>query len=89
LQDALPAPKTKTLVDALEKIGASREEHTLLILNQLTDAIHLSARNVEKLELNTVDALKVYDVLRADKILIEKSALKYIQEFYGPKQSTP
>ncbi len=87
LQSALPAPKTKALVDALEKIGADREEHTLLIVNQLTDTINLSARNVEKLELNTVEALSVYDVLRADKILVEQSALKYIQEFYGPKQT--
>jgi large subunit ribosomal protein L4 len=87
MQNALPAPKTKALVDALEKIGADREEHTLLIVNQLTDTVKLSARNVEKLELNTVDSLSVYDVLRADKILVEQSALKYINEFYGPKQT--
>lgn len=29
--------------------------------------------------------VQIYDVLRADKIVVEKSALSYIQEFYGPK----
>ena len=30
-----------------------------------------------------MDHLNVYDVLRADKIVVEESAFKYIQEFYG------
>jgi ribosomal protein L4 len=37
------------------------------------------------LQVNTADKLKVYDILRADKIVIESAALAYIKEFYGPK----
>ena len=83
MQDQLSTPKTKTLVQALERWGVNQEEYGLLILNEQSPSIELSARNVEKLKLNTVDHLNVYDVLRADKIVVEESAFKYIQEFYG------
>lgn len=83
LKDQLSTPKTKTLVQALERWGVNQEEYGLLILNEQSPSIELSARNVEKLKLNTVDHLNVYDVLRADKIVVEESAFKYIQEFYG------
>lgn len=83
LQDKLSTPKTKTLVEALERWGVDQEDYGLLILSEQSPAIELSARNVEKLKLNTVDHLNVYDVLRADKIVVEESASKYIQEFYG------
>ena len=43
----------------------------------------LSARNVEFLEVNFASAVRVYDVLRADKIVVEEEALKYLQEFYA------
>ena len=83
VQGKLTTPKTKTLVEALERWGVDQEEYGLLILSEQSPMIELSARNVEKLKLNTVDHLNVYDVLRADKIVVEESAFKYIQEFYG------
>ena len=84
LQEKISAPKTKTMIQALERWGVSQEEHALLILNEISPNVQLSARNIEKLKLNAVNELQVYDVLRADKIVIEESAFKYIQEFYGP-----
>lgn len=91
LQGNLSTPKTKTLVQALERWGVDQEEYSLLILSEPSKSIELSARNVEKLKLNTVDKLNVYDILRADKIVVEDSAFKYIQEFYGDasQQSAP
>lgn len=38
-------------------------------------------------KVNTASALRVYDILRADKIIIEASALQFIQEFYGDSDS--
>lgn len=34
-------------------------------------------------------AHQVYDILRADKIIIEASALKYVQEFYSGSYVRP
>lgn len=73
-------------MQALERLGVSQEEYGLLILNEPSAELDLSARNVEKLKVNLVTQLNVYDVLRADKIVIEESAFKYIQQFYGAKQ---
>ena len=42
------------------------------------DNVLMSARNVEKLEVNFASAVRVYDVLRADKIVIEEEALAYL-----------
>jgi len=33
--------------------------------------------------MNSTEHISVYDILRADKIIIEKTALEYIQKFYG------
>ena len=79
LQDAFSKPSTKAVVQALGRWGVGPREYSLLIVNELGDNLALSARNVERLEVNAADALRVYDVLRADKILIEASALRYIQ----------
>lgn len=91
LQGNLSTPKTKTLVQALERWGVDQEEYALLIVSEQSPNVELSARNVEKLKLNTVEKLNVYDILRADKIVMEDSAFKYIQEFYGAasEQSAP
>lgn len=89
LQDKISTPKTKTLVEALERWGLDQEEYGLLILSEKSPNVELSARNVDKLKLNTVDYLNVYDILRADKIIMEESAFKYIQEFYGPNSGEP
>ena len=86
LQGKINTPKTKLLVQALERLGVGQEDYGLLILNEPSAELDLSARNVEKLKVNTVTALNVYDILRADKIVIEQSAFNYIQQFYGAKQ---
>jgi hypothetical protein len=43
----------------------------------------MSARNIEKLEVNFASAVRVYDVLRADKIVIEEEALAYLNVSAG------
>ena len=85
LQGNINTIKTKTLVQALERWGVNQEEYALLVVNEPSKELELSARNVEKLKVNNVEALNVYDVLRADKIVMEETAFKYIQQFYGGK----
>ena len=49
----------------------------------LPQNVMLAGRNLEKLAINTAGAIKVFDVLGADKILIEQGALEHINSFYG------
>ena len=46
-------------------------------------AAQKSARNIEFLEVNYASAVRIYDVLRADRIVVEEDALAYLQEFYA------
>jgi large subunit ribosomal protein L4 len=78
--------KTASLVSKLSALGSNpMEQKTLLVLNNISENVLLSGRNVEKLAINEANALQVYDILNASKIVVEKSALAYIQEFYGPR----
>lgn len=79
--------KTKSVISALERWGISQEEHCLLITHGKNKDLYKSGRNIEKLTINTTEHINVYDILRADKIVIEKDALEHIQGFYGGQQS--
>lgn len=65
---------------------APQDDNALLIVSEPNQSVYLSARNVPKLAINTAGAVQIYDVLRADKIVVEKGALDYINEFYGASQ---
>jgi len=81
--EQLNRPKTKELVSAIARLGATPEMKTLLIVGVKDENVYLSARNVEKLKLIAADQLNVYDLLHADKIVVTTSALEKIQEVYG------
>lgn len=76
-------PKTKELVQAIARWGSQPESNTLLILSERTENVYLSARNIEKLKLIAADQLNIYDLLRADKIVITAPALEKLQEVYS------
>jgi large subunit ribosomal protein L4 len=81
--EQLSRPKTKELVAALARWGAAPENKALLILSDIAENVHLSARNIENLKLIAADQLNVFDLLHADKIVITPSALAKIQEVYS------
>jgi len=79
--------KTKVLVEAIKGLGADVEkEHVLLVVEELTDALKRSGRNVRNLEFNEASSLSTYDVLRADRILMDKASLAFVNSFYGAKK---
>ena len=73
--------------------GAGRQEwglHELLNVSHILIClvrvqVELAGRNVAKLHINTADTLEVFRILNADRIIIERSALNYIHDFYGSK----
>jgi large subunit ribosomal protein L4 len=81
--DQLTQPKTKELVSALTRWGASVDSKLLLIVAEMDDNTYLSARNIPYLKVITATSLNVYDILHADTILATASALTKVQEVYG------
>lgn len=79
----LPRPKTKELVAALGRWGVGPESKVLLIVSDLEENVHLSARNIASVKLISAKSLNVYDVLAADKIVTTAAALAKIQEVYS------
>jgi large subunit ribosomal protein L4 len=80
--DQLPRPKTRELVQAMIRWGIEPEEKVLLILSEVTETVGLSAKNVQRIKLITASSLNVYDLLKADKIVVTPAALTKIQEVY-------
>jgi large subunit ribosomal protein L4 len=82
-EDELEVPKTREFVQALSRWGVNyKEDYALLFSTKLSTSIELSARNIQKLKLMTPRTLNIYDILRADKIVITKSGLEYLAEQY-------
>jgi large subunit ribosomal protein L4 len=82
-------PKTKALVSMLAGVGVDvMSRKALLITKDANPAVQLAARNVAKLSLNQASAIRVFDVLNSDKIVIERAALEQINELYGAAASS-
>ncbi len=70
----LDQPKTRQLVKLLEKIGAGGKK-VLILTAGLQNNVYLSARNVLSVEVRPYGQESAFDVLWADTVLIEESAL--------------
>ena len=80
---ALTAPKTKEIIEALERLDVSAESKVLIILTNPSDTVQRSVRNLETVKLIAADQLNVFDLLHANKLVVGEDALAKIQEVYG------
>jgi large subunit ribosomal protein L4 len=79
----LTTPKTREITDALERFGLEAEIKVLLVLDGASEAVKLSVRNLEKVKLIAADQLNVFDLLNANKLVLNEEAVAKIQEVYG------
>ena len=80
--DKCERPKTKDLLEALNRWGTDVNSKILLVISERQEVVYLSARNLENVKLITATNLNVYDLLAADQIVITSPALAAIQEVY-------
>jgi len=80
--DQLPRPKTKEFVQAMDRWGVDPKDKVLLILAEVAETVNLSTKNVPRIKLINANSLNVYDILKADKIVVTPAALTKIQEVY-------
>ncbi len=75
-------PKTKTMINFLTKVGANNKQ--MFILNDLASDkdwnTYLSARNLENAIVLQPNEIGVYWLLKQEKIIVTKEALKSIEE---------
>ena len=72
-------PSTKTLKGRLDELGVA-SGRVLLVEVKPSSALHLSARNLPKVEVKSVAGLHAYDVLAARKILLSEEAAAMLTE---------
>ena len=75
--------KTKNMEAALQAWGVGRDSKAVLITKELSDDLTISGRNIERLALQDMASLNAYDILNADRILIEKSAVSELNARFG------
>ena len=80
-----PERKTKAFAAALARWGVAEGENVLLVTKEEVETVADSARNLGGLVHSPVTALSIYDVLRADKLIVESGALAFLNEWYGEK----
>lgn len=83
LSASVTTPKTKAMAEALKGWGVAEGEKAYLITKDAAENVVLATRNMAKVVQTDIKHLNVYDVLNADKVVVEESALKYINDFYG------
>jgi large subunit ribosomal protein L4 len=79
----LETPKTKDITAALARFDIAADAKVLLVIDGASDAVKLSVRNLEKVKLIAADQLNVFDLLHANKLVLNEEALAKIQEVYG------
>ena len=79
----LDTPKTKEITAALGRFGIDAGAKVLVILDNASEAVRKSVRNLERVKLIAADQLNVFDLLNANKLVVSEEALAKIQEVYG------
>lgn len=79
---ALAAPSTKSIAKLLGGIGLTGKR-VLMVSARDDGNLFLSCRNLPGLELQRAQELNAYTVMRADALVIEKTALAKIEEVFA------
>ncbi len=73
--------KTKTMVNMLKALGA--ENRTLVVLPEVNPYTIKSCANIERVETCLSSTINVYEILKADKLVITAAAVKKLEEVYA------
>ena len=73
----LDAPKTKDFINITKNLKVEGKK-TLVVLPEVNKNVYQSARNIQKAEVMTANAINTYKVLNADVLVVAESSLKTI-----------
>jgi len=73
--------KTKTMVNMLKALGV--DNRALVVLDAVNPFTVKSCANIERVETTLVTTINVYEILKADKMVITAAAVKKLEEVYA------
>ena len=79
---SLTTPKTKEIVNGLDRLEIDKNKKILIILDNPSTNIRKSIQNIPNIKLVLADQLNVFDILNANQLVIGNSAIEKIQEVY-------
>ena len=79
---SLTTPKTKEIVNGLDRLGIDKTKKILIILDNPSTNIRKSIHNIPNIKLVLADQLNVFDILNANQLIIGNSAIEKIKEVY-------
>jgi ribosomal protein L4 len=71
--------KTKALAGRLKGLGISARP-TLLVVAEVPESLSRAARNVPWLTVETPGHVSVYQLIRSERVVFEKAALRALEE---------
>lgn len=74
----LPTYKTKEMITVLNSLKA--EGKIMILLDEVTELMEKSSRNIPNCQTVVFDHASVYDILNSDKVVATEAALKKIEE---------
>jgi large subunit ribosomal protein L4 len=76
-------PSANDFNKSLQKWGVGATEKAYVITKDANPNVTLSTRNISRVVHTDITHLNVYDVLNADKVVVDAAALAHIQSFFG------
>ena len=73
--------KTKAMVSFLNAVEAGKK--SVVVTNEVNENVVKSARNIPGVTTTTAKILSVYDIVNADKFIVDKAALAVIEEVFA------
>lgn len=77
---ALSAIKTKDMTEFLNKVEAGK---SILVTPEVRETVYKSARNIPGVSTTTATILSVYDIVNAEKLIVDQKALAIIEEVFA------
>lgn len=81
--DRFEKPKTKEFLEALRRWGLDPKEKNMFLVNEVSDNVKLSSRNIGTIKMLTPRTLNLFDILNADKLILTQTTVDYLNRMYG------
>ena len=77
----MDAPKTKEFAAFLNAVGCNTK--TLVVTENADTNVVKSGRNIPGCEITFANLINVYDIVNADKLVVDQAALRKIEEVFA------
>ena len=76
----LDRPKTKQMINIMDNVGVSSDQKILFVLDEPSENVFYSVRNIPRVDVCVWENLNAYDILWYDKLVVIQEALGKIEE---------